>query len=101
MIHHIVALRLAALDPAEHDRLAHEAIARLEALRDLSAGVLALDVHPDLGDAPGHWSLVLVSRFDTLASLDHYQHHPRHRAVLDWLNDGVVAERAVVDYVTP
>lgn len=98
MIRHVVALQLHASDPVERRRLARDIKTRLEALRGLNEGVLAIDVHLERRDAPPHWPLVLIADFADEDSLDHYQSHARHRDVLDWLNGGVVSDRAVVDF---
>ena len=98
MIRHVVALQLHASDPAERHRLAQDIKSRLESLRDLNEGVLTIEVHLERRDAPPHWPLVLIADFADEDSLEHYQSHPRHRDVLAWLNDGVVSDRAVVDF---
>jgi hypothetical protein len=71
---------------------------RLEELRDINAGILTVDVHFDLGDIATHWPLVLIADFETREDLAHYQSHPRHRRVTEWMSDGIVANRAVVDF---
>lgn len=101
MIRHIVALNLASDVSSIRQRCANEARARLEALHDVDPGVLSVDVHFDLGVVAGHWPLVLVADCETALALDAYQAHPRHQAVVQWLNSGVVSERAVVDYEVP
>ena len=98
MIRHIVAFQLASEDPDTRDRHAAEMRLRLEALADAVPGILSIAVHDDLGVVASHWPLILVSDFESSEALDQYQAHPRHRAVVDWMNDGIVANRVVVDY---
>ena len=98
MIRHIVAFRLSAPSEVERDRDAAEFAARLEALYDVVPGVLGIKVHRDVGLVSSHWPLVLVADFTNLDALAAYQSHPRHVAVIDWANAGVVADRAVVDF---
>ena len=98
MIRHVVALRLASDDVALCAQQALEIKERLEALLDVDPGIVALDVHFDLGLVEGHWPLILVSDFASLDALEAYQSHPRHRDVLAWMNSGVVSQRAVVDF---
>ena len=101
MIRHIVAFQLAATSDAERTRDALDFAARLEALRDVVPGVLDVSVHRDVGLVPSHWPLVLVADFTSLEALEAYQSHPRHVAVIEWANDGVVTDRAVVDFEVP
>jgi hypothetical protein len=98
VIRHVVAFELAAEEETARRRDALDFAARLEGLRDVVEGVLAINVHHDLGLVTSHWPLVLVADFESLEVLEAYQSHPRHREVIDWANDGVVANRAVVDF---
>ncbi len=100
MIRHIVAFQLAASDPDVRQRHVVEMRSRLEALADVVPGVISIEVHPDLGVVDSHWPLILVSSFESTEALDQYLVHPRHRAVVDWMNDGVVVDRVAVDYLT-
>lgn len=99
VIRHIVAFQLTARDEPQRSRDAAEFIDRLEALRDVVAGVLDLHVHRDVGLVAGHWPLLLVADFESLDVLNAYQSHPRHVAFISWANAGIVSERAVVDFV--
>jgi hypothetical protein len=101
MIRHVVAMRLVASDAHTRTQFAHEIRRRLEALDDLSDGILAINVYFDLGEVTTHWPVILVADYTTSESLHDYQTHPRHRAVVEWMNGGVVSERAVVDYELP
>ena len=98
MIRHIVAFQLTTDDPDTRKRHATEIRARLEALVDAVPGVDSIEVHEDLGTVASHWPVILVSDFETAEALEQYQMHPSHRAVVDWMNDGIVADRVVVDY---
>jgi len=98
VIRHIVALQLASTDPVVRREQAATIKERLEELVDVDPGVLAITVFFDLGEVATHWPLVLVSDFSTAQSLDAYQMHPRHRAVVEWMNQGVVSDRAVIDF---
>ena len=98
MIRHVVAFQLASGDALVRARQAAEIKERLEALVDVVPGVVAIGVHLDLGLVEGHWPLIMVSDFEDLDALDAYQAHPRHRTVIAWLNDGVVSDRACVDF---
>lgn len=99
MIRHIVAFQLTAPDEPQRGRDATQVIERLEALRDVVAGVVDLRVHRDVGLVASHWPLVLVADFESLDVLEAYQAHPRHVAFIDWANAGIISERAVVDFV--
>jgi hypothetical protein len=101
MIRHVVALQLVASEANTRTQHAHEIQRRLEALDDLNDGILAINVHFDLGEVATHWPVILIADYTTTESLDDYQTHPRHRAVIEWMNSGVVSERAVVDYELP
>ena len=98
MIRHIVVFQLAATDPDVRLHHMNELRSRLEALSDVVPGVISIEVRQDLGVANSHWPLVLVSDFESQAALDQYQVHPRHRAVVEWMNDGIVVDRVVIDY---
>ena len=98
MIRHIVAFQLTAADPDVRKRHVTEMRGRLEALVDAVPGVVSIEVHEDLGTVASHWPVILVSDFETTEALEQYQVHPSHRAAVDWMNDGIVADRVVVDY---
>ncbi len=98
MIRHVVSLQLAATEPAERRERANELRDQLRGLRDVSPGLVTLDVYFDLGDAPAHWPVILVADFVDAAALNDYQSHPRHRDVVTWMNAGVVSDRVVVDF---
>jgi hypothetical protein len=94
VIRHVLCMRLADRD---HD----DAIrARLTSLVGVVPGLLRMDVEPDLGVAPGHWDLVLVSDHESADALAGYQAHPEHRAAAAFVA-AFVRERAIVDYALP
>lgn len=97
MIRHVVALRLSG-DDDDVRQNALDVARRLEALADVVPGILSIKVHLDLGLVAAHWPLVLIADFADAAALEAYQSHPRHREVLAWLNGGLVADRATVDF---
>ena len=99
MIRHIVSFQLLATDPAQRRAHSRELRDRLVALRDVDAGVVDLEVFFDLGEDEKHWPVILVSTFVDGEALARYQVHPRHREAVAWMNDGVVGERAAVDYL--
>ena len=94
----MVALRLTGDDGDVRRQNAADVTRRLEALADVVPGILSIRVHLDLGLVASHWPLVLIADFADAAALEAYQSHPRHREVLEWLNDGLVADRATVDF---
>ena len=100
MIRHIVLLRLSGTSKAERHTQASLAKEKLEALSVGIDGVVRIEVREDLGFVAGHWHALLFSEFKDNASLEEYQSHPRHLEVLQWLNGGVVVDRAVIDYET-
>ena len=101
MIRHVVAMQLGASEASTRAEHAHEIQRRLEELRDVNDGVLAVNVYFDLGEVATHWPVLIVADYSTMQSLDDYLTHPRHRAVVEWTNSGVVSERVVVDYELP
>jgi hypothetical protein len=98
MIRHIVAFRL--VDGDEVTRAHHVAAIkeRLTGIADAVPGVLSLEVHGDLGYIHSHWPVVLIADFESNAVLEAYQAHPRHQDIVQWMDDGVVIDRAIVDF---
>jgi hypothetical protein len=101
MIRHVVTMQLVAREARARTEHAHEIQTRLEALHDVSNGIIAVNVYFDLGDVATHWPVILVADYSTTQSLNDYQAHPRHRAVVEWMNRGVVSDRAIVDFELP
>jgi hypothetical protein len=98
MIRHVVAFRLSAEDDVERREQVAEIKLRLEALCDVVPGVINIEVHSDLGLIATHWHAVLVADYESNDVLEAYQAHPRHLEVIRWMNQGVVTDRAVVDF---
>lgn len=69
---------------------------KLEALNGKIEGVLLIEVGLDfLGG--GNFDVVLYSELDRQETLDVYQNHPLHQALLPFIK-GAAAERKAVDY---
>jgi hypothetical protein len=88
--------RMAAEEPEQRRADVDGIRSRLEALGDLD-GVLSIRVHEDLGEVGSHWNVVLVADYASTEALSAYQVHPRHAEAVTWI-DGVVTDRAVVDF---
>lgn len=101
MIRHVVALQLNADEPLRRARDAEEVKRRLEELSDVNSGIISIDVYFDLGEISAHWPLLLVADYSSRESLEEYQRDPRHRDVVQWMNDGVVSDRVVIDFEIP
>ncbi len=97
MIRHVVALQLAAIDVTDRRHQAEEIKSRLEALADVDDGLLDITVYFDLGLVESHWPVLLVVDFTDNDALLAYQAHPRHVEVVEWMNNGIVSGRVVVD----
>lgn len=80
MIHHVVVWTLK--NPADQARF----IALLETCRGIVPGMrqftLGGRADPQPAGMEGNVDVVLVSQFDSVASLQAYQVHPQHRAVV-------------------
>jgi hypothetical protein len=70
----------------------------LEGLVDAVQGILAIDVHLDFGVAATHWPILRIADYVSTDSLDAHQIHPRHKNNVDWMNSGIVSDRAIVDF---
>lgn len=91
MIKHIVMWRFKETEKQEKAKALLEGLPEaIPVIRDFQVGI---NTKPS--DAAA--DLVLVSAFDTWSDLDHYQRHPAHLAVADYLKT-VVSERRVADY---
>lgn len=98
MIKHIVMWKLK--DEAEgSDKQTNAKImkSKLEALRDLVPGMLALEVGLDLGLDKGAYDVVLYTEFEDENALNAYQAHPEHKAVYPFIG-AVRDDRCAVDY---
>lgn len=97
MIKHIVMWKLKdeahGNDRATNAKLIKE---KLEFLNGKIEGLLKLEVGIDfLGG--GNFDVVLYSELATEATLDIYQNHPLHQAVLPFIREAVI-DRKAVDY---
>jgi hypothetical protein len=81
-------------DKSTNAKLAKEA---LEALNGQIPGLQHLEVGIDCVQAAGSYDLVLVAELDSRTSLDVYQDHPKHQAVLPLIKS-IASQRAAVDY---
>jgi hypothetical protein len=96
VIRHIVAFELDTAD--DEGRRAH-----IQRMQDVLEALAALDevesitVRPDLGNAEGHWDVVLVSEHRSNADLEAYQVHPEHQKAAKIAGE-FVARGAIVDY---
>jgi len=70
---------------------------RIEALREVVPGILALEVGIDINRTPDAFDVVLYSEFTTAEALAAYGVHPEHQKVVAWFGSARL-ERRVVDY---
>jgi hypothetical protein len=91
MITHVVMIKL-----KDHGD-APEVAARLRALPAEVPEIRGYDVGIDELHGPRAWDVVLVSRFDSFATLATYVKHPAHQEVVAYL-DQVCETRASVDF---
>lgn len=97
MIQHVVAFRLSAEDTEGKRRQSNLAQAELRKLDSRQiAGLLDLQVRPDLGKDSTHWDLVLVSHHESETALAEYMAHPLHIAVAKEVATHVT-EKAIID----
>jgi len=100
MIKHIVVWRLKdsahGNDKAVNARLIKE---KLEALKGLIPGLLAIEVGIDFAHAKESGDIVLYSEFTSREALDAYQRHPKHQEVMPFIG-AARDERRAVDYET-
>lgn len=99
MIKHIVFWKLKdeanGNDKATNARLVKE---KLEALNGQIEGLLKLEVGINFEASDMSADVALYSEFSTVADLDFYQQHPKHKAVQAFVGE-VRSSRQVVDYV--
>ena len=98
MIKHIVMWRLKESahenDKATNARIIKE---KLEALNGKIPGLLKLEVGIDFSATESSGDVVLYSEFASRATLDAYQLHPEHKAVMPFIMEART-ERRLVDY---
>lgn len=93
MVTHIVMMKFK--DKAD----ATEVKARLDALPEQIEQIKTYEVGIDELDTDRSYHLVLYSQFDSYETMDVYQNHPAHQAVLKYI--GTVVDKVhVVDYTT-
>ena len=100
MLRHVVAFELSAAEAAQRAADALRIRQELESLRDQIEDIHEIHVGIDQGQVAGHWEVVLVSDFTDNAALERYQKHPEHVRAANGIS-GLVANKAVVDYVLP
>lgn len=98
MIKHIVMWRLheesGGRSKAEN---ALELGSRLEELKETIASIRSLEVGINVTELSAASDVVLYSEFADRDALEQYRKHPKHLALIDFLN-GVRSETRVVDY---
>lgn len=96
MVKHIVFWKLKETahgnDKATNAKLIKE---KLEALNGQIDGLINLEVGINFLD--GNYDLALYSELATKATLDVYQNHPNHQALLPFIKEAV-EDRKAVDY---
>jgi len=81
-------------DKAENAQTAKEL---LESLNGQIPGLLHLEVGINCVVGPGAFDIVLVSDLESRETLDVYQDHPKHQAVIPFMKS-IASQRAAVDY---
>jgi quinol monooxygenase YgiN len=95
MIRHIVTFKLAATDATSKERDYLALKEQLEALGTLP-GIKSLKVFKGDG-TEGHWDFVLVGDYENQESLDSYQVHPDHHALVERTKP-LLADRVIIDF---
>lgn len=97
MIKHIVMWKLKETahgnDKATNAKLVKE---KLEGLRGKIEGLISIEAGIDILGG-GNYDVVLYSELKDEATLDFYQNHPLHQAILPFIREAVDA-RCAVDY---
>lgn len=70
---------------------------KLEALRGKIDGLISIEVGINFLEGSGNYDVALYSVLESRESLDSYQNHPLHQAVLPFVRE-VVEARVAVDY---
>lgn len=86
MIRRVVSMQLGATDTLTRLQHAHEIKKRLEALADVTDGILAINVFFDSSQVSTFWPVILVADYASAQSLDNYQSHsttPRRRGMVE------------------
>ncbi len=101
MIRHVVMWSFQ--DQAEGaDKKANMARIResLLALRPIIPEILDMEIGEDIGIGRDTWDMVLITTFASAETLNHYQHHPDHKAISAFVAK-VRQNRACVDFTIP
>lgn len=101
MIRHIVFLELRPnANGSSAAENARELKSRLDTLPARISEIKAFEVGIDYRSEGESASVVLVSDFDSLDTLESYRVHPDHQAVVDFIKQ-VTSDRRAVDYEVP
>ncbi|THB63904.1 MAG: Dabb family protein [Spirochaetaceae bacterium] len=97
MIGHVVMWRVSADLPNKNESI-KTIVDALNSLPGKVPQIRHFEVGaPDISGSPAGFDIVLYSRFDSSEALEAYRVHPAHQIVAELIN-GLVSERAVVDY---
>lgn len=94
MLQHYVFIRYAKGTPESH---LEEFSRRMLALRTSVPGILHLQIGRDILRDGRSWDLILIMRFESVATLRAYQQHAAHQDVMKF-NNPAVAEVGSVDF---
>lgn len=100
-IAHIVTWRLNGVTPQERSEQTACIVDAFQAARPHMAGLLQMEIGPNIVPAADAWDLALYTVFASRADLDAYQNHPSHLAIKALVGP-MRRERAQVDFeLTP
>ncbi len=94
MLQHYVFIKYAQGTSDEHIA---EFCRRMQALVGSISAIRHLEIGRDVLHEARSWDLLLVMRFDSVATLREYQRHPEHQAVMAF-NQPHVADVGAVDF---
>jgi len=98
MIKHIVCWKLKDEAHGNDKSINAEQIKeKLEALRGKIEGLVNIEVGINIPEYPTNYDVVLYSELESKESLEHYQNHPLHQALLPFIREAV-SSRVAVDY---
>jgi len=88
MIHHIVMIKLKAFSGKEEKReKANEIINRLEALPSIINEIKFYEVGLNINKSKRASDIVLISKFESLDTLEDYRVHPEHQKVVSLIGE--------------
>lgn len=98
MLKHIVMWKLKDFAEGE-DRAANaqRLKLRLEGLKGRIEGLLGIEVGININKSDAAYDVVLYSEFESLEALEHYQKHPEHVEIAEFVA-GIRESRVVADY---